>query len=537
MFPKTMMKAATSCVLAIFMFCILIPNTVGAAETTAPFLFTIDSPELYQGDKLVSDSILPPQIINGRTMLPFRYIVQDLLGGEVGWDAENRTITAEVHGHSFVMVIDQEEILVDGQSLNFGQAPIIESGRTLLPLRAFEMVVVLDWNADLRQVSVSLMPEGILRSEGNIRRDAEGLVEVRLDKGKAYVSFDIEQWEKLHDIYKVAVSKELGILEDEYEIMTYKDSDIIDAFISKMPDKLDKSKLHTYEEPIIFLLFADGSVNWLPIEPYASYAIARETIDTYGVLPWLKSIKSIEEKRNDHDLESLVAIDDQGKEYDLHTYVQHAFFCDSYWTWSEDMIGSDYFIEFKLFDNGAVFLDRGWVEGEVQHFSGFYVIDPEAQTLEFSLFKDGGNAPDVEEEIIVIYAYDFLEGGYLDLQHVFGNRLTKAVKTVDFNIAPYLFSSSLGHYAEILFQRGAYDIAYELRENFTEYTRGMIFNLIYELKHIPGDGLGYGIWFGRFSLDGNTTPTDLFLISMRSGNVYHYDPLTERFGLISESMG
>ena len=536
MIPKTMLRLATSCLLVISLFC-LITYTVQAAETTAPFLFTIDSSELYQGDKLVSDTILPPQIINGRTMLPFRYIVQDLLGGEVGWDSETRTITAKVHGHSFVMVIDQEEILVDGQSLSFGQAPIVEGGRTLLPLRAFEIVAVLDWNAELRQVSVSLMPEGIVRSEGNFRRDAEGLVEVRLDKGKAYVSFDIEQWEKLYDIYKIAVSKELGILEGEYEIMVKNESGVSDAFISKMPIKLEKSKLYTYEEPIIFLLFADGSVDWLPIEPYASSAMARETIYTYGTLPWLKSIKCFDEKQSDQGLEIILAIDDQGKEYDLHTYVQHAFFCDSYWTWSEDIIGPDYFIEFKLFDNGAVFLDRGWVEGEVQHFSGFYVIDPEAQTLEFSFYKDGGNAPDVEEEIIAIYAYDFLEGGYLDLQHVFGNRLTKAVKTVNFTIAPLVFSSSLGHYAESLFQRSVYDIANELRENFPEYTRGMIFNLIYELKHIPGDGLGYGIWFGRFALDGNTTPTDLFLISMRSGNVYHYAPLTERFGLISEAMG
>jgi hypothetical protein len=53
------------------------------------------------------------------------------------------------------MVVDIDEIIVNGQSMNYGQAPVIVNDFTLVPLRAFEAAVNrLDWNEVSRIVRI-----------------------------------------------------------------------------------------------------------------------------------------------------------------------------------------------------------------------------------------------------------------------------------------------------------------------------------------------------------------------------------------------
>lgn len=115
----------------------------------------IGSTEIFQGEQLLPPPPVPPQIINDRTMLPFRYLVQTLLGGRVDYDADLRRITAEVAGHEFIMVIDQMQIEIDGVGYDFGQAPMVIDGSTLVPLRAFELVVSeLTWDNTTQRVII-----------------------------------------------------------------------------------------------------------------------------------------------------------------------------------------------------------------------------------------------------------------------------------------------------------------------------------------------------------------------------------------------
>ena len=88
-------------------------------------------------------------------MLPFRYLVQTLLGGEVAWDESARTVRAYIDGCRFTMEIDNPDLLVDGEPLNVGQAPVIADGHTLLPLRAFEAAVTkISWDEAARSVTI-----------------------------------------------------------------------------------------------------------------------------------------------------------------------------------------------------------------------------------------------------------------------------------------------------------------------------------------------------------------------------------------------
>ena len=98
---------------------------------------------------------VPPQIMNGRTMVPFRAIFENL-GAEVDWDNDTRTaigikddVVVEAQIGNTTMCVDGEEKLMD-------IAPVIVGGRTLVPARfvaeAFNCDV--DWDNTTRTVII-----------------------------------------------------------------------------------------------------------------------------------------------------------------------------------------------------------------------------------------------------------------------------------------------------------------------------------------------------------------------------------------------
>ena len=122
-----------------------------------PITMTIASPIVSRGFALLPAPPVTPVIINERTMLPFRYLVETVLGGQVAYEEATRRITAQVSGLEVVMVVDQLEIQINGESHNFGQAPVIIDGFTLVPLRAFEALFSrLTWEQESQ--SVVLVP-------------------------------------------------------------------------------------------------------------------------------------------------------------------------------------------------------------------------------------------------------------------------------------------------------------------------------------------------------------------------------------------
>lgn len=88
---------------------------------------------VVNGSELSFD--VPPQIIDGRTMVPMR-IIFEALGALVGWDGETSTITAEREGLIIVMRIDDTKMSVDGTELSLDVPPLLIDGRTLVPVRA-----------------------------------------------------------------------------------------------------------------------------------------------------------------------------------------------------------------------------------------------------------------------------------------------------------------------------------------------------------------------------------------------------------------
>ena len=69
---------------------------------------------------------------------------------EVSGHVEHTSMTARLRGKC------EMAIYVDGEYYNYGQAPIVLNGSTLVPLRAFDPVVTdLTWQAETRTVVIT----------------------------------------------------------------------------------------------------------------------------------------------------------------------------------------------------------------------------------------------------------------------------------------------------------------------------------------------------------------------------------------------
>lgn len=131
---------------AIFIGSIVIPINKSYASN--------DIKVLLDGKELVFD--VPPQIIEGRTLLPLRAIFE-ALGLEVGWDNETRTITGISEGKEIILKLDSKEAKVNGINKALDVPAKSINGRTLVPVRFIAEGLNLNvvWNQESRTVKIS----------------------------------------------------------------------------------------------------------------------------------------------------------------------------------------------------------------------------------------------------------------------------------------------------------------------------------------------------------------------------------------------
>jgi len=105
---------------------------------------------------------VPPQIVDGRTLVPLRGIFY-ALGAEFDWDGDTRTVTATKDGIVVVMQIDNPVITVAGQNITLDVPPQIIDDRTLVPARAVAegFGVDADWCDDTRTVLLTTNNPGL----------------------------------------------------------------------------------------------------------------------------------------------------------------------------------------------------------------------------------------------------------------------------------------------------------------------------------------------------------------------------------------
>jgi hypothetical protein len=105
---------------------IVVTDAVPAAPPAPEIKVTLDGAAL--------SFEVPPQIINGRTMVPLRAIFE-AMGAEVVWDPDPQTVTATKGDLAVVLIIGDTSPTVDGEAVALDQPGVIVDGRTLAPLR------------------------------------------------------------------------------------------------------------------------------------------------------------------------------------------------------------------------------------------------------------------------------------------------------------------------------------------------------------------------------------------------------------------
>ena len=102
-----------------------------------------------------------PQIVEGRTLLPIRWIAEPL-GAEVGWDGNERKVTVTLKDTKIELWIGKNIAKVNGINTpidpnNPKVVPMIINGRTMLPVRfiAENLGCKVDWDPNTKTVTIT----------------------------------------------------------------------------------------------------------------------------------------------------------------------------------------------------------------------------------------------------------------------------------------------------------------------------------------------------------------------------------------------
>ncbi len=108
---------------------------------------------LLNGEKIEFDQ--QPVIQNGRTLVPIRAVVEKM-GGNVEWNELTRTAMLEFEDKTVKLTIDSTVACLDEQEKTLDVAPQIINGRTLMPIRfvAESFGFDVSWNASSQSVII-----------------------------------------------------------------------------------------------------------------------------------------------------------------------------------------------------------------------------------------------------------------------------------------------------------------------------------------------------------------------------------------------
>lgn len=97
-----------------------------------------------------------PIIQNGRTLLPLRAVVEGL-GGSVAWEAETKTAVFAKGDKVIFMTIGSNTAFVNTTEYTMDTEPIIIDGRTMLPIRfvAENLGFKVEWDESTQTITVT----------------------------------------------------------------------------------------------------------------------------------------------------------------------------------------------------------------------------------------------------------------------------------------------------------------------------------------------------------------------------------------------
>lgn len=116
----------------------------------------------------------PPIIDSDRTLVPMRAIFE-ALGAEVEWDGENRTVTSVKGEGTIKLTIDSPDMYVGDKKITLDVPAKIVNDRTLVPVRAISeaMNCKVSWDGEKQQVIITTEDADNTAAETNTETNTE----------------------------------------------------------------------------------------------------------------------------------------------------------------------------------------------------------------------------------------------------------------------------------------------------------------------------------------------------------------------------
>jgi len=109
-------------------------------------LADVDSFDIFLDGSKVSFDVAP-RVTNGVPLTPFRHLFEGY-GGDVKWDNDSKSVTAEAESMNVWFKIGDPNAKVDGHSIIMEMAPFLERGRSIVPLSFMAEALKIDIQFD-----------------------------------------------------------------------------------------------------------------------------------------------------------------------------------------------------------------------------------------------------------------------------------------------------------------------------------------------------------------------------------------------------
>ena len=157
------MKKIISIILTL-VFCTTFISACAAQQDDLTITMQIGNPVMTVNgeEKAIDEQGTAPVVINNRTLLPVRAIVEEI-GGGVAWDEETRTVLLGYKDDIIILEADNQTAYLNESKRELDVAPTVINDRTMLPIRfiANGFGFDVDWNEDTQTVTITLKDEGV----------------------------------------------------------------------------------------------------------------------------------------------------------------------------------------------------------------------------------------------------------------------------------------------------------------------------------------------------------------------------------------
>ncbi|MGE5453931.1 MAG: stalk domain-containing protein [Methylocystaceae bacterium] len=145
------MRSKNAVIILILLWAISFHSQLAMASSQPAITITVDS-------KLVKTEV-SPIIRSGRTMVPLR-AVGEALHLQVGWNPVNQTINLTGTGLNLILTIGNQNALLNNGPLQMEVPPFIVNGRTMVPLRFISEAIgcEVNWNEGKQLVAINSPP-------------------------------------------------------------------------------------------------------------------------------------------------------------------------------------------------------------------------------------------------------------------------------------------------------------------------------------------------------------------------------------------